>query len=75
MAILSEEFAQRASAAWNGAREQALRNGHYVINEDEDGRYVLEQPDGKRFEIRWIPGAPRGENYEIVRELPASNAA
>lgn len=74
MEILSEEFAQRASAAWNRAREEALRNGQSVINEDEDGRYVLEQPDGKRFEIRFIPGAPRGENYEIVRELPAHAA-
>jgi hypothetical protein len=29
----------------------------------------MEQPDGRRFEIRFIPGAPSGENYEIVREL------
>jgi hypothetical protein len=29
----------------------------------------MEQPDGRRFEIRWIPGACAGENYEILREL------
>ena len=74
MDILSEEFAQRASAAWNRAREKALRNGHAVFFEDEDGRYVMEQPDGKKFEIRFIPGAPADENYEIVRELPANAA-
>jgi len=30
---------------------------------------VMELPDGRRFEISWIPGAPSGSNYEIVREL------
>jgi hypothetical protein len=34
----------------------------------------MEQPDGKRFEIRFRPGAPGEENYEIVRELPATAA-
>jgi len=29
----------------------------------------MELPDGRRFEIRWIPGAPGGQNYEVVREL------
>jgi len=34
----------------------------------------MEQPDGRRFEIRWIPGAPSGQNYEIIREVNARAA-
>jgi hypothetical protein len=34
----------------------------------------MECPDGRRFEIRWIPGAPSGENYEVIRELTAHAA-
>jgi hypothetical protein len=29
----------------------------------------MEQPDGRRFEIRFSPGAPRGRNFEIIREI------
>jgi hypothetical protein len=36
---------------------------------DADGLEVMELPDGRRFEICWIPRAPSGKNYEIVREL------
>ena len=68
--ILSEA----APAAWNRARQDALNQGHSVFFEDDDGRYLMEQPDGKRFEIRFRPGAPGEENYEIVRELPATAA-
>jgi len=32
----------------------------------------MELADGRRFEIRWIPGAPSGQNYEILRELKAT---
>ena len=32
--------------------------------------YGLETP----FEIRWVPGAPSGENYEVIRELTAHAA-
>jgi len=34
----------------------------------------MERADGRRFEIRWLPGAPSGENYEIIRELAAHAA-
>jgi hypothetical protein len=34
----------------------------------------MERRDGQRFEIRWLPGAPSGENYEITRELTAHAA-
>jgi hypothetical protein len=72
--LLSEEFSQAASAAWNRARQDALKKGQPVFFQSEDGRYILEQPDGKRYEIRFRPGVPRDENFEIVRELPATAA-
>jgi hypothetical protein len=73
--ILSDEFAEAAWAAGNRARQNALNQGHSVFFQDEDGRYLMEQPDGKRFEIRFRPGASRdGDDYEIVRELPAAAA-
>jgi hypothetical protein len=72
--LLSEEFSRAASAAWNRARQDALKNGQPVFFQGEDGRYILEQPDGKRYEIRFLPGVPRDANFEIVRELPATAA-
>ena len=33
------------------------------------GLNIMEEPDGRKFEIRWVPGAPRDCNYEVVREL------
>jgi hypothetical protein len=35
------------------------------------GRLVKLRADGRRFEIRWLPGSPSGENYEIIREFTA----
>jgi hypothetical protein len=34
----------------------------------------MELADGRRFEIRWVPGAPSGENYAVIRELTAHAA-
>jgi hypothetical protein len=31
----------------------------------------MELGDGRKFEIRWLPGAPSGENYAVIRELTA----
>ena len=30
---------------------------------------ILEEPDGRKFEIRYIPGAPREQLFEVVRQL------
>jgi hypothetical protein len=46
-----------------------LAAGLSVFYLDDEGLDVMEQADGRRFEIRWIPGAPSGENYEILREI------
>jgi hypothetical protein len=30
---------------------------------------VMEQPDGRKFEVYFIAGAPRESNYRVIREL------
>jgi hypothetical protein len=65
----SEEFHQAVYAATHRAFEETLAAGLPVFYLDDDGLDVMEQPDGRRFEIRWIPGAPSGENFEILREV------
>ncbi len=73
--ILTDEFALAAEAAWDRARDEALARGVSVFYRDrETDVEVMQQPDGHRFEIRFIAGAPRGCNFEIVRELSASAA-
>ncbi len=70
----SMEFHEAMYAAGRRAFEETLAAGLPVFYRDNTGLNVMEQPDGRRFEIRWIPGAPAGENYEIVRELKQSAA-
>ncbi|SPF54310.1 hypothetical protein SBA4_630021 [Candidatus Sulfopaludibacter sp. SbA4] len=63
------EFDAAAYAAGHQAFLETLAAGRPVFYLDADGLNVMELPDGRRFEIRWIPGAPGGQNYEVVREL------
>lgn len=73
--ILSPEFTRAAEAAWDGARDEALARGVPVFYRNHNsGIEIMEQPDGRRFEIRFIPGSPRGRNFEIIRELARSAA-
>ena len=68
----SEAFDEAVSAAGRRAFEETLAAGLPVFYLDSDGLQVMELADGRRFEIRWIPGAPSGQNYEILRELKAT---
>lgn len=70
----SPEFDDAVRAAGHRAFLDTLASGHSVFYTNGEGLNLMELPDGRRFEIRWLPGAPSGENYEIVREL-ATRAA
>ena len=70
----SPEFHEAAYAAGRGAFEETLAAGLPVFYIDDDGLNAMLLPDGRKFEIRWIPGAPGGDNYEIVREVTAHAA-
>ena len=70
----STEFDDAVRAATRKAFEETLAAGLPVFYLDAGGLNVMEYGDGRRFEIRWLPGAPSGENYEIVRDLTAHAA-
>jgi hypothetical protein len=62
-------------AATAEARADALAAGVPIFYRDSaTGLEVMEQPGGRKFEIRYIPGAPRDRNYEVLRELGRSAA-
>jgi hypothetical protein len=68
--LFSEEFTAAVKAAIVHAREETLRAGVPIFYRDRKaGIEVMEQPDGRRFEIRSIPGAPGDRNYEVLREI------
>lgn len=66
--IFSKEFDDAIIAAVNAAREENLRAGVPVFYIDS-GIDIMETPDGRKFEIRFIPHAMDEPNYEIVREI------
>jgi len=75
MDILSREFAEAMAEATGKARAESLALGLPVFYRDaETDCDMMELPDGRRFQIRLIPGAPRGSNYEIIREIVADAA-
>jgi hypothetical protein len=67
----SAEFESAVCAAGRDAFDHALASGIPAFYIDADGVNVMERKDGRKFEVRWLPGAPSGENYEIIRELTA----
>jgi hypothetical protein len=74
--IFSEEFSRQAAAAGDRARRQMLEQGIPVCYLDKEfGVNVIEYPDGRKVEIRFIPGAPGDRNYEVIRELTHPSAA
>jgi hypothetical protein len=66
----SKEFDEAVRAAGHQAFLDTLAAGLPVFYTSK-GLNVMEQPDGRRFEIRWRPGFPSGEDYEVIRELTA----
>lgn len=67
-------FDEAVQAACHKAFTETLAAGLAVFYVDREGPNVMERADGRRFEIRWLPGRSSGENYEIFRELTAQAA-
>lgn len=65
----SDEFNQAVSEACHQAFLESLAAGLTVFYQNSNGLNIMEQPDGRRFEIEWVPGAPADENYRVIREL------
>jgi hypothetical protein len=70
----SDGFDQAVRAAGRRAFDETLACGLPVFYLDSSGLNVMERADGRKFEIRWIPGAQTSQNYEIIRELKAHAA-
>jgi hypothetical protein len=70
----SAQFDDAVRAAGRKAFSETLAAGLAVFYLDADGINVMERADGRKFEIRWLPGEPSGDNYEIIRELVAHAA-
>jgi hypothetical protein len=70
VSFASTEFDEAVRASGRRAFDATLAAGLPVFYLDREGLNVMQQPDGRRVEIRWIPGAPSGSNYEVIRELP-----
>lgn len=67
------EFLRAAQTAAREARAESFRLGLSVFYTDhETGHHMMEQPDGRRFVIEFIPGASREENHKIIREVAPS---
>ncbi len=67
----SAQFDEAVRLATRKAFAETLAAGLPVFYIDGQGLNVMERADGRRFEIRWLPGAPSGENFEVIRELTA----
>jgi len=70
----STQFDDAVRAAGRKAFAETLAAGLSVFYIDGEGINVMERADSRRFEIRWLPNAASGENYEIIRELTAHAA-
>ena len=71
----SPEFDEAIKASVARAVKETLAAGVPIFYLDSaSGLDIMEHPDGRKFEIRWVPGAPRDRNYEVLREL-GKNAA
>ena len=70
----SADFEGAVRAAGRKAFVEALASGLPVFYVDADGLNVMQRNDGRKYEIRWLPGAASGKNYEVIRELTAHAA-
>ena len=69
--LFDENFDAAVKAAIAYARAETLKAGVSLFYRDAPtGLEVMEQPDGRIFEIRYLPGQPGDRNHEVLRELP-----
>jgi hypothetical protein len=70
-----QEFTAAIISAGARARLETLEAGVPVFYRDWKLHLdVMEQPDGRKFEVCFIAGAPREVNYRVIRELDGTAA-
>jgi hypothetical protein len=73
--LFGDDFDARVIAAGIRARRETLAAGVPVFYRDSaTGLDLMEYPDGRRFEIRYVAGASRESNYQVLREIGKSAA-
>jgi hypothetical protein len=73
--FFDDEFTAAVKLACASALKETLEAGVPVFYRDAKQNIdVMEQPDGRKFEIRFLAGLSRERNYEVLREI-GRNAA
>jgi hypothetical protein len=73
--FFDDEFKAAVRLAGDRARIETLQAGVPVFYRDtRRGLDILEHPRGRKYEIRFIDGAPGDRNYEVIRELDETAA-
>ena len=73
--FFQEAFSAAIISAGARARLETLKAGVPVFYWDwKQNLDVMEQPDGRKFEVCFIVGAPRETNYRVIRELEGAAA-
>lgn len=68
--FFDDEFKAAIQLAGAQARIETLQAGVPVFYRDSARNLdILEHPDGRKFEIRFLNGARGDSNYRVVREL------
>ncbi|HJT88183.1 MAG TPA: hypothetical protein VJ732_10015 [Bryobacteraceae bacterium] len=71
--LFTEQFKAAVIAAGAQARIETLQAGVPVFYKDfRRNIEIMEMPDGRKFEVRYIPGAPAERNHEVIRQLDDS---
>jgi len=69
------DFTAAIVSAGARARMQTLKAGVPVFYWDSRRNLdIIERPDGRKYEIRFLAGAPGDRNYEVVRDLDETAA-
>ena len=73
--FFDDEFKAAIRLAGAQARIETLQAGVPVFYRDRIRNLnIIEHPSGRKFEIRFLNGAPGDRNYEVIRELDETAA-
>jgi hypothetical protein len=74
--FFGESFSAAIISAGARARLDTLKAGIPVFYRDwKQNLDVMELPDGRKFEVTFVDGAPRESNYRVIRQLDDTAAA
>jgi hypothetical protein len=73
--FFDDKFKTAIRLAGAEARIETLQAGIPVFYRDRTRNlHVMEHPDGRKYEIRFLDGAPGDRNYQVLRELDETAA-